>query len=534
MTPPELKRDLYDFRTAPVEFCEKILGARFTPDIVRMLESVRDNVYTLAKSGNAVGKSHGAAHAASWFYKTRPNARVYVTAAPPEENIRNILWAEIDGIIGRNKAIFEFDKQTDLMIARNKQSFITGVTIPLTGSSKQREARFSGKHAPSLMFIVDEGDAVPFEVYRGIESCISGGIEVRVLVLFNPRDASGPVHNKERDHEAAVVEISALTHPNVITGDAALFPGAVTRERTVQRINRWSRALVAAELDERGLPIKSEDCFEVPEFLVGYIAKRDNGAPFPPLPPGWRIVTDSALWYMVLAQYPKQAENQLISHADIERARSNYDLFMAANIARGLPPETPPFGIRPKHGLDAAELGGDLNASVMRYGDFVQMPETWNGVNIPETERRAAERHKRFRAESTFVDATGLGAGIPAHLEEDHDVQAYGVKVAESPDYVVEEGEFEQLRDQLWWSLRLFLKRPGAMLPPSERLLEAMKVVKYGFTKKRKIKVTDKDTLTTLLGYSPDEAEALMFTFYGEMVQDDEGALRAALGDRGR
>ena len=38
-----------------------------------------------------------------------------------------------------------------------------------------REAKFSGKHAPYLLFILDEGDAIGDEVYRGIESCMSGG-----------------------------------------------------------------------------------------------------------------------------------------------------------------------------------------------------------------------------------------------------------------------------------------------------------------------------------------------------------------------
>ena len=49
------------YQADPVGFGEQILGEAFTDDVKKLMESVRDNPITLAKSANAVGKTHAAA-----------------------------------------------------------------------------------------------------------------------------------------------------------------------------------------------------------------------------------------------------------------------------------------------------------------------------------------------------------------------------------------------------------------------------------------------------------------------------------------
>lgn len=46
------------------------------------------------------------------------------------------------------------------------------------------------------LVIVEEGDAIPEEIYQAIEDCILDS-NSRVLVLFSPRERSGPVDQKE-------------------------------------------------------------------------------------------------------------------------------------------------------------------------------------------------------------------------------------------------------------------------------------------------------------------------------------------------
>lgn len=491
------------YRRDPVGFGEQELGEAYTDDIKTVMESVRDNPVTIARSGNATGKTHAAARIAIWWYKTFPGGQVYTTAAPPERNLKTLLWGEINKVVINHPALFENDRPVSLGIndPADPQHFIQGVSIPMAGTPEQREAKFSGKHSPYLLFIVDEGDAVPVEVYKAIESSMSGG-HARLLIMFNPRAEQGVVYQKERDKLANVVELSALDHPNVITGED-IIPGAVTRAKTVERFNKWTRALASGEQPDA-------ECVEVPAFLVGCTAPREDGGEYPPLPAGQRKVEEPAFWYMVMARYPAQGENQLISRAWLDAARSRYDAYVAQFGA------VPPKGVQPVIGLDVADMGRDWNRLALRYGGYVPPLLGWQGLDTDLTADEGAKYYQLYEARQANVDGTGVGAGVAPKMSR-AGCNAQKVMVASSPTYATEMGEFYQLRDQLWWSVREWLRAdPGAMLPADEELLEDLSAPKYEI-KNGKIKVTDKDRLKAQLGRSPDKGDALGLTFAPEV-----------------
>lgn len=486
-----------DYQDDPVGFGEEILGEKFTEDVKTLMESVRDNPITIAKSANATGKTHAAARIGIWWFKCFDGSQVYTAAAPPESNLKKLLWGEIGSIAECHQDLFRYDTVTNLHIARSAQSFITGVTIPLSGTETQREAKFSGKHNRHLLFEIDEGDAVPDEVYKGIESCMSGG-HARLLIMFNPRHESGPVYRMERDGRANVVQLSALNHPNVAVGKD-VFPGAVDRPTTVRRINEWSRPLAPGETPD-------SECFELPSFLEGVTAVSQAGKPYPPLPPGWRKIVDPAFSYMVLGRYPAQSSTQLISREWLSRARTRWDVYVAEHGER------PPIGVAAVLGQDVAEFGTDANVACFRYGGFVEKLIPWQGVDTVTTGDRAVSEYQARKVRRACVDATGLGAGVAPHMQRAGCI-AIPVKVASSPTQRTEMGEFGLLRDQLWWACREWLRTDtGAMLPPDEMLLEELATPTYE-VKRGKIKIMDKDTMKELLKRSPDRADALCLTF---------------------
>ena len=330
---------------------------------------------------------------------------------------------------------------------------------------------------------------------------MSGG-NARLLVMFNPRGASGPVYRMERDKTAHVVEMSAFRHPNVVTGEDVI-PGAVSREMTVRRINEWSRPLVVGELPDT-------ECFEVPDFLVGTVAKSQAGEEYPPLPAGWRKITNPALSYMVLGNYPPQSELQLISRSWVEAAVTRW-LTYVAQYGEVRPPATSAV-----LGYDVAEYGRDENIVCIRYGNFItRFTERWSGVDPDTGAIRAAAIYQKLGAVWCAVDATGVGSGVPARMER-LGCNADGIKVASSPTFETELGIFGNLRDQVWWSLREWLRTdPGAMIPPDEQLVEELATPTYGVIN-GKIKVTDKDSMREMLGRSPNTADALCLTFAPE------------------
>lgn len=497
-------KELRRYAENPVSFGREILGEDYTEGVIKVMHSVRDNPVTIARSANGVGKSHGAARIATWWFCCFEDAQVYITAAPPLENLKRILWGQVMSVVERKPDLFYGFKLRSLKIIRDSQSFMDGVAIPTSGTSQEREAKFSGKHSPHLLFIVDEGDAVPDEVYKGIESCMSGGM-ARLLVMFNPRIQYGPVYMKESERQANVVRLSAFEHPNVVTG-RDVFPGAVTRQTVVRRINEWTRELAPDEKIE-------DDCFQVPEFLEKVSGVGLDGREYPPLPAGYRKIKEAAFSYMVLGEYPPLGSSQLISEVWINNARSRWDAYVSTHG------EMPPQGTRPILGIDIAELGSDSNVLCARYGGYVSRLKTWGNIDVDESATKGLNLYRDLNAEIAFICATGVGAGVAPSMSRQgrHDpnkVRAIGIKVAEKPlNFIKTElGEFNTLRDQLWWAIREWLRTDsGAMLPPDPMLLEELKTPTYEVNKK--LEVMPKARMRELLRRSPDRADALGLTF---------------------
>ena len=494
------ERSFISYQSDPIGFCTNVLNERVTDDVRAMMESVRDYEITVAISSNAVGKTWGAARIATWFYLCHPDTKVFTAAAPPLENLKNLLWGEIGSVVTRNLKLFKDHTITSLDIRRGPEDYLTGVTIPSAGTGQEREAKFSGKHSEHLMFVLDESDAIPDDVYRGIESCMSGG-HVRMLLMFNPRQEAGAVWRMIRDRTANVVHLSALRHPNVIEG-LDIIPGAVTRETTVRRINEWTRP---AHPDEK---ITKELSFDMPDFLVGSTAKRQDGTSYPPLKPGNYKIINPAFSYMVLGRYPAAGTDQLISREWISQARARYDIYV---ITHG---DRPPDGATGIMGLDCAEMGDDSNVAVGRYGGYLTSFDSWGGIDTIETGSRAVDWYRSHPGiTSANVDATGVGAGVAPHMQRVKGCVATSIKVASSPTIKTNIGEFRILRDELWWRVREWLRAdPGAMLPPDEELIEELMCPVYN-TDSGKIEVMKKKDMREVLGRSPNKADALCMTF---------------------
>jgi hypothetical protein len=489
-------RAFSQYRNDPERFIRNVLGETLTRDMVELIHAVRDNQVTVAKSGNAVGKTFIAARLAVWWLLCFEECQVYSCAAPPEGNLRRLLWGEIGNVLEKHPGIFDGMEIKTLHVAKSAISFLTGVSIPASGTASQKEARFSGKHSPNLLFIVDEADGVPDEVFKGIESCMSGG-HARLLAMFNPRAEMGHLCRLERQGRAKVVSLSALNHPNVLSGEDAI-PGAVTRETVVRRVNQWCRPIADSN---------DGNSFELPVFLQGATAVDQAGRPFPPLIAGWYRIIEPSFSYMVLGRYPAHGSTQLISREWVNLARSRWDIYV---VQHG---EVPPVAILATMGLDIGEFGTDANASCFRYGGYVERLVVWNGVDTIVTGHRASAEYKTRKVRFCNVDATGVGAGVAPHMRE-NGCRAHAVKVASAPTEKTDLGEFKNLRSQLWWACREWLRiDSGAMLPPDEALLEELATPTYEVTN-GKIEVMRKTTMRELLKRSPDRADSLCLTFY--------------------
>ena len=499
------------YKDDPVGFCEHYFKESYTDDVKEVMRAVWLHRIVNAKSANATGKTHGVARLILAFFLIFPNSQVFTAAAPPLSNLELLLWGEIGKVVRRHPALFADCTIKHLSIKRNPYSFIEGVTIPQSGDPATREATFSGKHAPYLLFANDEADAIPVEVFRGIESCMSGGF-ARQVNMFNPRSMIGPIYTMEATKQAHVVELSAFRHPNVLSG-LEIVPGAVTREVTVRRINEWTRPKEEGDMDS--LPF-----FEVPDFLVGTIALSLSKIPYSPLSSGLRVIENPSFSYMVLGRYPAISEDQLISQEWIDRAVANYEKITGPlhsntnNPVRGYDFYSSKKSLM---GQDVAELGKDESVACFRQGSFVYPLISWGGVDPIVTAEKAAVLYKRYNAYKCKVDGTGVGAAVAPMMRRLR-CNAQRIMMSSSPTeedkaQFLEFGEFERTRDLGYWAMREWFRTDqNAAIPRDEKLIEELRTPRYQ-SDSGKVKITPSKDLRQELKRSADRMTSLMLTF---------------------
>ena len=514
---PEEDSDLTykKYAADPVGFCRTVLGMYLTPDQEEFMRAVVNPKYEIiqVQSATGVGKTYALSALAVWIYKTMKGAKVYTASAPPEKNLKELLWGEIYQLIQDNTSLFlKDDVRASMHITRSKKEFITGVTIPTSKSHEQMVTIFSGKHAPVLIFIFDEADGIPDAVFEGADGCMSGGIFIKQIVTYNPKKKEGEAYRRKVDGDAYVLSMSAFNHPNVIHGDDSIVAGAVTRKTTVRRINDWTEPL---EEDEE----EDSTCFEVPDFLVGFIAHTPAGKPYPPLEAGMRRIVDGQFSYKVQGEYPAAGLDQLLRDDWIDQAVAKWEAMRAMNDGIVTPPE----GIQPKMGLDVAGGGPDSHVATFNYGGWILPAISWKHMDPDRGAEKATRFYMEHKAKRAYVDSTGVGAAAPHRMyrygrEKGWDIQAAIVMVNSKSKGWSEDGDFYILRDEAYWSLREAFRKGDIMIPPSsysfecKRLHQALVALTYehqGST----IRVVQKKILKKKLGFSPDECDSLMLTY---------------------
>jgi len=519
---PDNDDDLSIYQTDPVGFAKEILGVVLTPAQHELLEAVRDYEIVQVKSATGVGKTFVLGVLAVWVYKCFEWAQVYTAAAPPESNLRRVLWGEIFTIARDNPELFTQDSvKASLHINRHPKQFITGVTIPKDASEEDIETKWSGKHSPVLVFIFDEGDGIPDPVYRGADGCMSGGTFVRQIVCYNPKKRQGMAYRRERAERAHIIKMSALDHPNVITGNDEI-PGAVTRNKTVLRIYEWTepKPIEKTEIDST--------CWRVPAFLVGERATKENGELTPPLRPGWRVVTDNQFYYKVIGDYPAGGVDRLLADEWIDDAVARWEMMRAANNNEIMPPR----GIRPTMGLDVSAGGPDFHSAAFRYGNWWDVPIVWKDNDPSSAAEKAAELYVDRNAKSCKIDATGVGAGSAGTMTRqarrlNSYISAVPIMVGEKSRGFSDESDraaFALVRDEAYWMLRVIFRKGDVAIPPEshseacKRLHEALRLLTYDRNSRGDLKIIDKNTMRKRLGFSPDELESFVMTYAPENV----------------
>jgi phage terminase large subunit len=151
----------------PVWWVNKALGARLWLSQAEILESIKENERTSARSCHGIGKSYLAGNATLWFLYTFPYS-IVLTTAPTFRQVEKLIWKEIRSSIRRSKIYLGGDlakKSPELQIVQDEWVAL--------GLSTNQPERFQGFHARHILVIVDEAAGVKEDIFEAIEGVLT-------------------------------------------------------------------------------------------------------------------------------------------------------------------------------------------------------------------------------------------------------------------------------------------------------------------------------------------------------------------------
>jgi len=158
----------YEYRDSPVDFVAKIIEAEPEDYQAEVLNAIAEANRVAWRSGHGVGKTTTLSWIVQWFLFTRANSKV-ITTASVWRQVEKILWSEIGKWVKRS--------QNKLRERVSFELLKTQLTIEAdwfaTGESADNPDKIEGFHAEDILYIIDEGKAVPDKTYEAIEGALT-------------------------------------------------------------------------------------------------------------------------------------------------------------------------------------------------------------------------------------------------------------------------------------------------------------------------------------------------------------------------
>jgi hypothetical protein len=387
----------------PVEYAKQ-KGLKLTSQQVAALKALTSPPYSLlVRAAHSVGKTFLAAVAAAWFYD-RHNPGLCLTTAPTLFSVRDLLFRELRRIKPDDPDWLP--KATRL--ESSQDHWIHGFTASKGDS-------FQGRHMSDMMVVFDEAAGVDVVFWDRSKTMVEKGRKGHYfLAIYNPYDTSCPAYIEEQSGVHAVMEMSALDHPNVKSG-MEIVPGAITRSTVHQRVHTECRKL------EPGEPVGPNSFVWDSEY-------------YEPESPLFEV--------QILGRWPSRSVASVWSDRALEYIQQKI-------------PINPDWLVQ--IGCDPARFGDDRTAICIRKGMAIIHMEFYRGWSLNQTADRLKElcgihqtNGQPARAIPVLIDAAGLGAGLVDMRGRSSD--RYNFVEINSALKSRWEGDYTNLRSELWFN----------------------------------------------------------------------------------
>jgi len=436
-------------RSDLVVFGESVLGLKYWSKQKQILRAIKKHRQVAVRACHSSGKTFLSASAALGFACQHDNSRV-ITLAPGWMTTRSVVWNQIHSQV--QGAPYRLPT-----VATTQTEIKFGPNNLIIGLSTNESTRLQGHHAEHVLLIADEATGIEPDFWPSIQGILASG-DSHLLILGNPTVSSGFFFDAFTRNRAAwdTHTISAFDTPNL---------AGLSLEDLLK-------------LPDDQLDVNSHPYLTTRRWVRERYNEWFNGT-----------IENSPLWQSrVLGEFPSSSSNALVPLALLEAARR--------------PPSD--SNERVIVGVDPAGPGRDRTTAVACAGGSILDIGVWTDADargpVLQFLKKWADRLKLVR-----VDSAGLGFYFCEHIRSSG-FAAEGINVATS---AADKERFANSKAARYWFLRERFQR-GEISGLSDEMLAELAAVSYAVDAAGRITIDGKADVKSILGRSPDLAEALM------------------------
>ena len=459
-----------DIRENPLLFLRDILGMQWWRKQEEIILSLNEYDRISIKSCNGSGKTMIVAASILWYLCAYAPCKV-ICLAPNFSQVKDQIWSYITDL-HENAKIKIGGRSTEVRLTFSPSHFAVGLAV----ADGRHNERLQGFHNDNILFIIDEASGINNFATRAIQGSLNNK-NAKLLMIGNPTrtESDNYFYKSFKMERFKKITISAFEIPNV-KYNKTIINGLTDMAFVEEMRDTWGE-----EHDEYRIRVLGEwgegdgssflSLKDVSEFI-----KRDAPLSIP----------DSQVYERLIFQ---TADDRAII------------------------------------GVDVAFYGKDKSVITLREGLTITIKEVLLKNDTDELIECMARVFRDFYNERDFyphvhIDAGGEGARIPTAIYNNPDY-------ADMADFILEidsgrkpsiarRHKFHNLRAEGFFDLKQFIKF-GVLKSDDKKWLdgieEEMTCFSYSQNALQKLVIESKDSIKNKTGYSPDRADAMMFSF---------------------
>jgi hypothetical protein len=445
------------------------------------------------------GKSYLGGGLTNWYFDSW-GPSIVATTAPSQQSVVDLLWKEVR--IQRDRADTKWGIGSQDFIGPQAPAMKRAPDWWAKGYVASKGENFKGRHVDNMMFVFDEAVGLSEMYFRMTKGMFKPNTSHLWIALYNPTDTSSAMYQEicRPDSDWEVIELSALTHPNILAslrGEPEPIPAAVSLEQVMNGIKEECEPIHVSE--------KTATDFEFPPdsgkwYKPGSVFQGDFMG-------RWPSSDESAIWSDSLWKaitVPLKWEDVRIAAEEI-----------------------------PRIGCDVAYLGSAKTSIHVSWGDYSVHQEHKGGQNPMRTVGRLieladewAEKCNQARKHTDAkpicgkhipikVDDLGIGSGVTCRLRE----LGYNVYPVSASENAFKTNRYRNKRSELWFMTRdrakeghlhLGLLHPKVIADLRKQAMAPL----WELQSDGRREVEKKEATEARLGCSPDFMDGMNLSYY--------------------